>query len=282
MKTMTRRKITLAHSPDADDAFMFYALAKDKIDTGDLQFVHELKDIQSLNIDALDNRFDVTAISFAMYPAIAGSYAVLSSGGSIGDGYGPLVVSKEPLAPEHLETAGLVVAIPGLNTSAYVALKLFAPRVSTVTMSFDAIQEAVLAGEVPAGLLIHEGQLTYRDDGLEKVVDLGEWWLEKTSLPLPLGGNAISRALGDDLMKRVSRILRESIQYSLDHRDEALAHAMQYGRALDVGRADRFVGMYVNDLTLDYGERGRNAIRLFLDRAYEAGLVGKVDALDFY
>jgi 1,4-dihydroxy-6-naphthoate synthase len=281
-ETMARRKITLAHSPDADDAFMFYGLAGGMVETNGLEFVHELKDIQTLNVAARDEQYDVTAISFAMYPEIAGRYALLSSGGSIGDGYGPLVVSREPLAPEHLESAGLTVAVPGPNTSAFIALKLFAPTVPTVDMNFDEIQEAVLEGKVPAGLLIHEGQLTYGDDGLEKVVDLGEWWLEKTGLPLPLGGNVIRRSLGDELMREVSAILRASIQYSLDHRAEALAHAMRYGRKLDVGQADRFVGMYVNDMTLDYGDRGRRAIRLFLERAHEQGLTDAVDSYDFY
>ncbi len=275
-----KKKITLAHSPDADDAFMFYGLAKDKLDSGDLHFEHHLKDIQSLNVDALDEKYDVTAVSFGMYPRIADKYALLSSGASIGDGYGPIVVSKEPIAPEDL--AKHVVAIPGLNTSAYVALRLFAPNVSTVTMDFNEIQEAVIDGTHPAGLLIHEGQLTYHLEGLHKVVDLGEWWKKETDLPLPMGGNAIRRGLGEDLMRRCSKILKESIQYSLDHRSEALDYAMQYGRRLDKEKADQFVAMWVNELTIDYGDRGRKAVRLFLDRAAEAGIVDKVPNLDFY
>jgi len=276
---MTTR-ITLAHSPDADDAFMFYGLAKHKIDTGDLEFVHELKDIQSLNVDALEERFDVTAVSFGMYPRIADKYALLSSGSSIGDGYGPIVVSRNPIAAEDLTRH--VVAVPGENTSAYVALKLFAPTVKTKTMDFNAIQEAVRDNEVDAGLLIHEGQLTYHEDGLHKVVDLGEWWKIETGLPLPMGGNAIRRSLGEDLMRRASVILKQSIQYSLDHRSEALDYAMQYGRALDKDRADRFVGMWVNELTIDYGDRGRKAVREFLSQAFAAGLLPEVKSYDFY
>jgi 1,4-dihydroxy-6-naphthoate synthase len=275
-----RRTITLAHSPDADDAFMFYALARNRIDTGGLEFEHVLKDIQSLNVDARNQVYDVTAISFGMYPHVAASYALLSSGSSIGDGYGPIVVSKEPIAPADLSKH--VTAVPGVNTSAFVALRLFAPNVLTEVIDFNEIQEAVAEGKYPAGLLIHEGQLTYHEDGLHKVVDLGEWWKQQTSLPLPMGGNAIRRDLGDELMHRISRILRESIVYSLEHRDEALEYAMQYGRKLDKERADRFVAMWVNELTVDYGERGREAVRLFLDRAHAAGLVPRVDSFDFY
>jgi 1,4-dihydroxy-6-naphthoate synthase len=275
-----RRTITLAHSPDADDAFMFYALARNRIDTGDLHFEHVLKDIQSLNVDARNQVYDVTAISFGMYPHVAASYALLSSGSSIGDGYGPIVVSKEPIAPADLSRH--LTAVPGVNTSAFVALRLFAPHVATEVMDFNEIQEAVAEGKYPAGLLIHEGQLTYHEDGLHKVVDLGEWWKQQTGLPLPMGGNAIRRELGDELMHRISRILRESIVYSMDHRDEALEYAMQYGRKLDKERADRFVAMWVNELTVDYGERGREAVRHFLDRAHAAGLIPKVESYDFY
>ncbi|HVT04225.1 MAG TPA: MqnA/MqnD/SBP family protein [Thermoanaerobaculia bacterium] len=272
--------ITLAHSPDADDAFMFYGLAKNKLDTGDLKFIHELKDIQSLNVDALEERYDVTAVSFGMYPRIADRYALLSSGSSIGDGYGPIVVSRNPMTAA--EMANQVVAVPGENTSAYIALKLFSPSVKTKTMDFNAIQEAVRDNEVPAGLLIHEGQLTYHEDGLHKVVDLGEWWKGETGLPLPMGGNAIRRSLGEDVMRRASAILKKSIEYSLEHRSEALDYAMQYGRALDKERADRFVGMWVNELTIDYGDRGREAVREFLSRAAAAGLLPEVKSYDFY
>ncbi|MBI2215347.1 MAG: ABC transporter substrate-binding protein [Acidobacteria bacterium] len=274
------RTITLAHSPDADDAFMFYALAKDKIDTGGMKFVHTLMDIQSLNVDALNEKYDVTAISFGMYPRIADKYALLSSGSSIGDGYGPVVVSKEPLDPTKL--AETLVAVPGENTSAYVSLKLYCPKLNYVVMDFMEIQEAVIAGKVPAGLLIHEGQLTYEEEGLKKVVDLGAWWKEKTALPLPMGGNAIRRSLGSELMMQISQILRASIRYSLEHRDAALDYAMTFGRGLPKEKADRFVGMWVNELTVDYGDYGRSAVRAFLTAAHDAGLLPKVESLEFY
>ncbi|HUO85323.1 MAG TPA: MqnA/MqnD/SBP family protein [Thermoanaerobaculia bacterium] len=275
-----RRTITLAHSPDADDAFMFYALARDRIDTAEFRFEHHLKDIQSLNIDALEERFDVTAISFAMYPRVADHYALLSSGASIGDGYGPIVVANEPLDIPAL--ASKVIAVPGINTSAYLALKLFLPSAQTEVLHFDEIQPAVREGRFRAGVLIHEGQLTWQDEGLHKVVDLGEWWKGKTGLPLPLGGNTIRRKLGEERIRRISAILRQSIQYSLDHRDEALDYALGFGRGLPRERADRFVGMYVNEMTLDYGERGRAAVRRFLDDAANEGLVGRVESLEFY
>jgi 1,4-dihydroxy-6-naphthoate synthase len=274
------RTITLAHSPDADDAFMFYALAKDKIDTGGLRFVHTLMDIQSLNVDALNEKYDVTAVSFGMYPHIADKYALLSSGSSIGDGYGPIVVSKEPLEPAKL--ADTLVAIPGENTSAFVSLKLYCPALKYVVMDFMEIQEAVIDGKVPAGLLIHEGQLTYAEEGLKKVVDLGEWWKAKTSLPLPMGGNAIRRALGPELMMKASHILRASIRYSLEHRDAALEYAMTFGRGLPKEKADRFVGMWVNELTVDYGDYGKNAVRTFLTAATDAGILPSVENLEFY
>jgi len=274
------KKITLAHSPDADDAFMFYGLAKNKLETGDLEFEHHLKDIQSLNVEALNETYDVTAVSFGMYPRIADKYALLSSGSSIGDGFGPIVVSKTPLDPAQLSSTK--VAIPGLNTSAFVALKLFCPELDYVVMDFMEIQEAVIDGKVPAGLLIHEGQLTYAEEGLHKVIDLGEWWKEQTTLPLPMGGNAIKRSLGEDLILRISKILRESIQYSLDHRDEALEYAMTFGRGLPKDKADRFVGMWVNEMTVDYGERGREAVRTFLTRAAEEKIIPAVSDLRFY
>lgn len=277
---MTKKTITLAHSPDADDAFMFYGLATDKIETGELAFEHQLKDIQSLNVDALNERYDVTAVSFGMYPRIADKYALLSSGSSIGDGYGPIVVSKEPIDARDLSKH--VVAIPGENTSAFISLRLFCPDLKWEVMDFNEIQEAVADGKYSAGLLIHEGQLTYHEEGLHKVVDLGEWWKDETGLPLPMGGNAIRRGLGDDLMHRVSDILRTSIKYSLQHRDEALDYAMKFGRGLDKDRADRFVGMWVNELTVDYGDRGREAVREFLSRANAAGLLPEVKSFDFY
>jgi 1,4-dihydroxy-6-naphthoate synthase len=275
-----KQTITLAHSPDADDAFMFYGLAKDRLETGNLAFKHVLKDIQSLNVDALYEVYDVTAVSFGMYPNIADKYALLSSGSSIGDGYGPIVVSKEPL--DAAELSKTLVAVPGENTSAFISLKLFCPDLQYVVMDFNEIQEAVIDGKVPAGLLIHEGQLTYQEEGLHKVIDLGEWWKKETGLPLPMGGNAIKRSLGEEVMRRASTILRESIQYSLDHRSEALDYAMSFGRGLDKERADRFVGMWVNELTVDYGDRGREAVRTFLTRATEAGLLPEVKSFDFY
>lgn len=275
-----KKTITLAHSPDADDAFMFYGLATDQIETGDLHFEHQLKDIQSLNVDALNERYDVTAVSFGMYPRIADKYALLSSGSSIGDGYGPIVVSKEPIDASELSKH--VVAIPGENTSAFISLRLFCPDLRWEVMDFNEIQEAVIDGKYPAGLLIHEGQLTYHEEGLHKVVDLGEWWKEKTALPLPMGGNAIRRGLGEELMRRVSEILRTSIKFSLEHRSEALDYAMKFGRGLDKERADRFVAMWVNELTVDYGDRGKEAVRLFLTRAHEAGLLPEVKSFDFY
>jgi len=215
-----------------------------------------------------------------MYPRIAEKYALLSSGSSIGDGFGPIVVSKTPLEASKLSST--TVAIPGLNTSAFVALKLFCPALDYVVMDFMEIQEAVIDGKVPAGLLIHEGQLTYADEGLHKVIDLGEWWKEQTTLPLPMGGNAIKRSLGENLILRISKILRESIQYSLDHRDEALEYAMTFGRGLPKEKADRFVGMWVNEMTVDYGERGREAVRTFLSRAAEQKIIPPVSDLRFY
>ena len=275
---MTR--ITLAHSPDADDAFMFYGLAKNRLQTGDLEFEHHLKDIQSLNVDAVNETYDVTAVSFGMYPRLADKYALLSSGSSIGDGFGPIVVAKEPLSAS--EIGSTLVAIPGVNTSAFVSLKLFHPELNYVVMDFNEIQEAVIEGKVPAGLLIHEGQLTYHEEGLHKVIDLGEWWKEETGLPLPMGGNAIKRSLGEDLILRISKILRESIQYSLNHRDEALSYAMGFGRGLEKEKADQFVGMWVNEMTVDYGDRGREAVRTFLARAAESGIIPPVADLRFY
>ena len=274
------RTISVAHSPDADDAFMFYALAKNKIDTGDLRFEHTLQDIQSLNIEATKGTYDVTAVSFGMYPNLAETYALLACGSSIGDGYGPIVVSREPIDPADI--AQHIVAVPGHNTSAFVSMRLYAPDVKDVVMDFNEIQDAVRDGRVPAGLLIHEGQLTYAAEGLHKVVDLGAWWKDETSLPLPMGGNAIRRDLGEELMREVSRLIRESIRYAFDHRDDALDYALGFGRGLDRDTADRFVAMWVNDLTIDYGERGRESVRMFLDRAHAAGLVPKVEKYDFY
>lgn len=273
------RVIRLAHSPDSDDAFMFYGLATGKVPTGDIRFEHELCDIESLNRRALEGELDVTAISFHAYAHLAETYALLPHGASFGDGYGPVLVSREPLAPEALE--GLRVAVPGLLTTAFLALKLYRSDFAPVVMPFDAIGPAVLAGEVPAGLLIHEGQLTFQEEGLHAVVDLGVWWKGRTGLPLPLGGNAIRKSLGPDLVAEVARLLGEGIEYSLAHREEALDYAMQFGRGLDRARADRFVGMYVNEWTRGYGEVGRRAVQRLLDDAFEAGHIPHRVAVQF-
>jgi 1,4-dihydroxy-6-naphthoate synthase len=266
------RTITVAHSPDSDDAFMFYGLATNKLATGALRFTHVLKDIQTLNEEAMRGTFDVTAISFHAYAYIADKYALLPHGASIGDNYGPIVVSREPIGAEDL--SGVRVAVPGTLTSAFLALRIFNPSFEYEVVPFDKIIEAVQAGRCDAGLLIHEGQLFYQKLGLHKVIDLGEWWHERTGgLPLPMGGNAIRRELGPDLMREVSRCLRESISYSLEHRQEALGYAMQFARDMDTELADRFVGMWVNELTLDYTERGREAVRRLLAEGFERGLI---------
>jgi 1,4-dihydroxy-6-naphthoate synthase len=264
--------IRVAHSPDSDDAFMFYALAEGKIDTGDLEFVHELQDIETLNRRALNGELEVTAVSIHAYAYLADKYALLPHGASMGEGYGPRLVAREPLTREQL--AGKRIAIPGTMTSAYLALKLFFPQAQTVVVPFDQIMEHVLEGKSDVGLLIHEGQLTYQDAGLHLVADMGEWWAGETGgLPLPLGGNVIRKDLGPELMREVSRLLRASIAYALEHRGAALAHAQSYGRGLDDAQTDEFVGMYVNQRTLDYGEDGRKSIQLFLDRGHAAGVI---------
>lgn len=266
------RTIRVAHSPDSDDAFMFYALAENRIDTGDIRFVHELQDIETLNRRAMAGELEVTAVSIHAYAYVCDRYALLPHGASMGEGYGPRLVARSPLGPDAL--AGKKVAVPGKMTSAYLALKMFQPNVRTVVVDFDRIIEYVAAGEADVGLLIHEGQLTYQDEGLHLVRDLGEWWAEETGgLPLPLGGNVIRRDLGPDLMREVSKYLRESIAYGLDHRGAALAHARSYGRGLDERQTDEFVGMYVNRRTLDYGPDGRESVQLFLDRGHQAGLI---------
>lgn len=255
---------------------MFYGLATNKIDTGDLKFTHVLEDIQTLNEKARQGVYDVTAISFHAYAYIADKYALLPHGASIGDQYGPIVVSKELIAPEDLGKHK--VAIPGELTSAFLALRLFNADFEYEVIPFDQIIEAVQEGRCDAGLLIHEGQLFYEKTGLKKVVDLGEWWFERTGLPLPMGGNVIRRELGPELMRKVSRYLHEGIQYSLDNREDALAYAMQFARGMDPAIADRFVGMWVNDLTLDYGDRGRESVRRLLQEGYEKGIIPhKVD-----
>lgn len=265
------RTITVAHSPDSDDAFMFYGLATNKLETEGLKFEHTLKDIQTLNEDAMNGVFDVTAISFHAYAYISDKYALLPHGASIGDKYGPIVVSKEPR--DASEIGRMKIAVPGELTSAYLALRLYNRDFEHVVVPFDEIIDAVQKGDVDAGLLIHEGQLFYKQMGLDKVLDLGEWWHERTGLPLPMGGNAIRRDLGPDLMKQVSKHLHRSIMYSMENREDALAYAMQFARDMSPELADRFVAMWVNDLTLDYGTRGKEGVRRLLTEGVEAGII---------
>ncbi|MCC6744422.1 MAG: ABC transporter substrate-binding protein [Acidobacteria bacterium] len=271
MNTTDTRTITVAHSPDSDDAFMHYALAEHKIDAEGLEFKHLLKDIETLNHWAMEGRHEVSAVSIHAYALLADKYALLPHGASMGNKYGPIVVARESLTIEDLR--GKRIGIPGKLTTAYLAMMLAAPDFEPVEMDFDTIIDRVKAGDVDAGLLIHEGQLTYAGEGLHKVLDLGEWWHAETGLQLPLGGNAIRKDLGPELTAKVSRLLHESIKYALENREEALGYAMQFARDLPTDLADRFVGMYVNDVTLDYGADGRRAVQLLLDRAFEAGLI---------
>jgi 1,4-dihydroxy-6-naphthoate synthase len=265
------QELQLAHSPDSDDAFVFYALATKKIRTGFLRFAHVLEDIETLNQKALEGIYDITAISFPAYAHLADRYLLLPCGASFGDRYGPLVVARGPLGPGGLK--GKRVAVPGKLTTAYLALRLYAPEVEAVFTPFDRISESVTTGELDAGVVIHEGQLTYASEGLSKIVDLGEWWHEQTGLPLPLGGNAIRSSLDRRTLHQAARLIKESIKYGFRHREEALEYALQFGRGLDLATADRFVSMYVNDWTLDYGERGRQALQTLLDRGFEKGLL---------
>ena len=271
--------IHLAHSPDSDDAFMFYALADGQIDTQGVSYVHELQDIETLNGRAMRGELDVTAVSIHAYAYLSDSYALLPHGASMGDGYGPKLVAKKPMTRSDI--AGLRIAVPGLMTSAYLSLRLFQPDFIPVVVPFDEIEQAVLDDKADAGLLIHESQLTYGDQGLHLVADMGAWWLEKTGLPLPLGGNVIRKDMPRDLQKKVSRHLRASIAFGLDHRKDALDHAMRFARGLDRAKADTFVGMYVNEWTLDYGDRGRAAIRLFLDEGVKAGIITRPVTVEF-
>jgi len=273
------RTISVAHSPDSDDAFMFYGLATNKLETEGLKFEHTLKDIQSLNEDARNGVFDVTAISFHAFAYAADKYALLPHGASIGDKYGPIVVSKEPRDAD--EIGRMKIAIPGELTSAYLALRIYNADFQHVVYPFDEIIDAVQKGEVDAGLLIHEGQLFYNQMGLTKVLDLGEWWHDKTGLPLPMGGNVIRRDLGKDLMREVSKYLHSSIVYSMENREDALAYAMQFARDMQPELADRFVAMWVNDLTLDYGERGREAVKRLLAEGHKAGIIPHKVKIDF-
>lgn len=273
-------EIRIAHSPDSDDAFMFYALAKDKLPTGKYIFSHTLQDIETLNRKALKKEFEITAVSFHAYAYIADNYILLPSGASMGDKYGPMIVAREPMTPEDLR--GRKIAVPGTMTTAYLILKLFQPDFEAVVIPFDRIMDEVKKGSVDAGLLIHEGQLTYASERLHKILDFGEWWDRLTDgLPLPLGGNVIRRDLGEENISEISRLLKESIQYALDHREAALDYAMQFARDLDTATADRFVGMYVNERTLDYGDDGRRAVQLLFDRAFEAGLIPHVTKAEF-
>ena len=276
MSTLTAatiREISIAHSPDSDDAFMFYGLATNRVSVPGLRFTHTLSDIQTLNQKAIhgDGVYDVTAISFHAYPYLQEKYALMTCGGSVGEGYGPMIVA--PRAYSESEIKLKKIAVPGELTTAYLALKIFAPDIETEVVPFDQIIPRVVAGEYEAGLIIHEGQLTYDRSGLYRILDLGKWWAQNTGLPLPLGGNAIRRSLGAELISSISNALRDSIQYALDHREEALAFAMQFARDLDPQLADRFVGMYVNERTLDYGEDGKEAIHRLLDMGYRAGII---------
>ena len=286
MTTATARQvIRVGHSPDPDDAFMFHALANDKIPTGGLQFVHELQDIETLNRRALKGELEVTAVSIHAYSFLLDRYALLPTGCSMGDKYGPMVVARKPLAVADLP--GVRVAVPGTLTTAFLTLKLLfesigaADKLTYDVIPFDEIIPAVAGGKYDAGLIIHEGQLTFQNQGLHLVRDLGVWWQERTGLPLPLGGNVVRKDLGAATMKEVSRLIRQSIQYALDHRREALDYALTYARDMDVSLADKFVGMYVNDWTLDYGDRGRAAIRKLLSEAHRAGIIPSPVELEF-
>ncbi len=276
----TKQTISVAHSPDSDDAFMFYALATHKLETGALEFEHVLKDIQTLNEEASKGTYDVTAISFHAYAYVAEKYALLPHGASIGDNYGPIIVAGEDLDPADLSR--VKIAVPGKLTSAFLALSIYQPHFNYEVIPFDQIIDAVTEKRCDAGLLIHEGQLFYQNLGLHKVLDLGEWWHEHTEgLPLPMGGNAIKRDLGKETIGQVSALLKESIQYSLDNREDALQYAMQFARDMDPALADRFVAMWVNDLTLDYGERGREAVRRLLTEGHERGIIPHAVDIEF-
>ena len=265
------REISVAHSPDYDDAFMFYGLATNKVRLPGVKFSHTLADIETLNRKAREAFYDVTAISFHAYPYLQEQYVLLPSGGSVGEGYGPMIVATKDFTAEQIKTKK--IAVPGTLTTAYLVLKLFAPEVQTEVVPFDDIIPQLLAGRYEAGLIIHEGQLTYAKSGLHKILDCGKWWRELTGLPLPLGGNAVKRDLGTELIREVSSALKDSIQYALDHRDEALEYAMQFARDLDRQLAGRFVSMYVNERTIDYGPEGRKAITELLEMGYERGIV---------
>ena len=276
---MPTREITVAHSPDSDDAFMFYALATNKIKTGDLKFRHVLSDIETLNQKALKGEYEVTAISFHAYAYLTEKYALLDSGASMGDRYGPLLVSETPMRPS--EVKGKLIAVPGTMTTAFLILKLFEPDFRHVVVPFDKVFERVAKGKADAGLIIHEGQLTFSALGLHKVVDLGEWWHKETKLPLPLGGNVVRKDLGAKLIAQISDTLRKSIEYALEHRDEALNYALQFARDMEEEVADKFVGMYVNDRTLNYGQAERRAIQLLLDMGHQKKIINQRVRIEF-
>lgn len=272
-------RITVAHSPDSDDAFMFYGLASGAVDTGGIEVDQVLADIETLNRKAFDGTYEVTAVSFHAYAHLADKYALLPHGASMGDNYGPIVVAREDGATQ---VKGKKIAIPGTLTTAYLTLRIYEPDFEFVVVPFDQIEQFVAEGNADAGLLIHEGQLTYAENGLKKIVDLGEWWAERTGgLPLPLGGNIIRRDLGPEMIRKVSKLLHDSIAYALSHRKEAVDYAQQFGRGLDKERTDKFVGMYVNDLTLSYGERGRQGVERLMTEAFEKGLIPKRVPVEF-
>ena len=277
--------IRVGHSPDPDDAFMFHALANNKFDTGDLKFVHQLEDIETLNRRAMNGELEVSAVSIHAYSYLLDKYALLPSGCSMGDNYGPMIVARTPMSVGDLPA--IKIAIPGTLTTAFLTLKLLyasigaSDKLSYGVVPFDEIIPAVQSGQYDAGLIIHEGQLTFKNQGLHLVVDLGVWWQDRTGLPLPLGGNVVRKDLGTETMGRVSKLIKQSIQYSLDHRADALQYALQYARDMDVTLADKFVGMYVNDWTLDYGERGRAAVKALLDAGHAAGIIPTPTAAEF-
>ena len=273
------REIKVAHSPDSDDAFMFYGMATNKVRVPGVKFTHTLCDIETLNHKAMEGFYDITAVSFHAYPYIQDSYALMPSGGSVGEGYGPMIVASHNIPIQEINK--VKIAVPGTMTTAYLALKLFAPDAVTEVVPFDEIIPKVLEGKFEAGLIIHEGQLTFNKVGLQRIVDMGKWWRDLTGMPLPLGGNAIKRDLGPALTASCCNALRDSIQYALDHREEALQYAMQFARDLDVQQADKFVGMYVNERTLDYGKDGREAIVKLLEMGYERGIIPNKPNVDF-
>lgn len=273
------REIAVAHSPDSDDAFMFYGMATNKVRVPGLRFTHTLCDIETLNRRAREGVYDVTAISFHAYPYIQDHYALMACGGSVGEGYGPMIVATRAYSANEVKKKR--IAVPGTLTTAYLVLKLFAPGIETEVVPFDQIIPQIVEGKHEAGLIIHEGQLTFDKSGLHRIVDLGKWWQKVTGLPLPLGGNAIRRSLGPTVMGQVTAALRESIQYALEHREEALTYAMQFARDLDPQLADKFVGMYVNERTLDYGPDGREAVRRLLDMGHKAGIISLESRVEF-